>query len=439
VPKHAPTGVTKAGVTTASPYDANGNMLTGPGAKIMTYDAENRPLSVTFLGKRTCYVYGADGKRLKKVEGLPPTQDCTALPANANATVYFGAVEVRNWLILGQEQVLTYPHPAVKLVNGTTPSVATYLHRDGLSSVRAITSAAGVKIESALYKPFGEQSEWLLPGNPSPETKGWIGERYDADAGLQYLNARYYDPELSLFLQPDWFEVTTPGVGTNRFSYSFNDPINKWDPNGNQTKDDLEREHDLYSKAIDEAQDAIANGEDISPDDLAELYGIRDDLQSQIDDYLINEQADLTNILLDATKEIAGGTKLKVGKKIADQLLTGVRKNYVAGARRQAGVVAEQKKLYPDASVQTEQYLRGADGKILKGPDGTGRRLDVVVIQDGKVVGHPVEVTSMTADKTAQLAKESAIHNSGTVFVRDRTTGNLVEITGLVSRLERRP
>ena len=151
------------------------------------------------------------------------------------ATVYFGAVEIRNWKVAGQEQVLTYPHPAVKLVNGTTPAAATYLHRDGLSLVRAITNAAGVKIEAVLYKPFGEQSEWVLPGNAAPETKGWIGERYDADAGLQYLNARYYDPELSLSLQPDWFEVTKAGVGTNRFSYSFNDPVNKFDPGGNAT------------------------------------------------------------------------------------------------------------------------------------------------------------------------------------------------------------
>ena len=43
-------------------------------------------------------------------------------------------------------------------------------------------------------------------------------QTYDADAGLQYLNARYYDPELSLFLQPDWFEVTKAGIRTNRFS-----------------------------------------------------------------------------------------------------------------------------------------------------------------------------------------------------------------------------
>jgi RHS repeat-associated protein len=197
----------------------------------MTSGTRNRPPSVTVSvnNKRTCSVYGVDGTRLKKIENLAANANCAALPTTAVATVYFGAVEVRNWQVPGQEVVLTYPSPAVKLTNG----VASYLHRDHLGSVRAITDAVGARVESAVYKPFGEQTEFVTPGLTAPESKGWIGERYDADAGLQYLNARYYDPVLGMFLQPDWWEVLKPGVGTNRFSYSFNDPVNFGDPNGN--------------------------------------------------------------------------------------------------------------------------------------------------------------------------------------------------------------
>ncbi len=36
-----------------------------------------------------------------------------------------------------------------------------------------------------------------------------------------------------MFIQPDWFEVTKAGVGTNRYAYSGNDPVNISDPNGN--------------------------------------------------------------------------------------------------------------------------------------------------------------------------------------------------------------
>ena len=69
---------------------------------------------------------------------------------------------------------------------------------------------------------------------PSPPAHGYIGERYDDAAGLQYLNARYYDPRLAMFIQPDWWEVTQAGVGTNRYSYSFGDPVNGRDPTGHQ-------------------------------------------------------------------------------------------------------------------------------------------------------------------------------------------------------------
>jgi len=125
----------------------------------------------------------------------------------------------------------TYPHPNVKISRERgLPPQTDYLHRDQLDSVVLIAGDLGVEKVERLYEPFGADTEF---GIPDGEDFGFIGERKDAVTGLQYLNARYYDPELAMFIQPDWFEVTLVGVGTNRYSYSFNDPVNLRDPSGN--------------------------------------------------------------------------------------------------------------------------------------------------------------------------------------------------------------
>jgi RHS repeat-associated protein len=206
-------------------YDANGNMTSGLNSKTMLYDGENRPLSISQNGALVSeYVYGADGTRLKKIDGT-------------GTTLYVGGVEIRNPGV--SETVLAYPHPHIRLkyspdgAGGQNTDVS-YMFRDQLNSVTMIADENQAIEERSTYKPFGEENEQVLAASQAVETIGWIGERFDAGAGLQYLNARYYDPELALFLQPDWFEVTKAGVGTNRYSYSFNDPINMRDPGGNQ-------------------------------------------------------------------------------------------------------------------------------------------------------------------------------------------------------------
>jgi YD repeat-containing protein len=101
---------------------------------------ENRPLSVTHGGATTTYTYGADGTRLLRTD------------PSGNITATFGPVEIRN---VGSpaEQVLTYPHPDIRITNGTE---VTYLHRDHLNSVVAMTDAAGARAEARVYTPFGE-------------------------------------------------------------------------------------------------------------------------------------------------------------------------------------------------------------------------------------------------------------------------------------------
>jgi hypothetical protein len=40
----------------------------------------------------------------------------------------------------------------------------------------------------------------------------------------------------AMWIQADWLDPTAPGVGTNRYSYAYNDPINGLDPGGNATR-----------------------------------------------------------------------------------------------------------------------------------------------------------------------------------------------------------
>lgn len=131
VARHAPSSVTPAGqAAQALVYDLNGNMLTGLDGKQMTYDGENRPLSVTFGTKRTCYVYGADGVRLKNIEGTS-TQACTDPITTQKVTLYMGPVEVRGYGTGNAEEILLYPHSSVRISKTKDAGAPDIAHNNG--------------------------------------------------------------------------------------------------------------------------------------------------------------------------------------------------------------------------------------------------------------------------------------------------------------------
>ena len=226
-----PHAMTKIGAASIA-YDANGNLTSGLG-RVLTYDAENRPLTVTRDGVTTSYAYGPDGARVKKTVLAPGgTPVVTLYPGDQ--------MEVAN------DGTLTkYPHPDIRRVGMTS----CYVHRDHLQTVRMETAhtanpAAPVGLRQR-FNAYGERDA-VTGAVCAGESRGFLGQQHDDEAGLVYLNARWFDPAIGRFIQPDWWDPIdaeqarkgapvgwrTNPVGTNRYAYAANDPVNKADPSG---------------------------------------------------------------------------------------------------------------------------------------------------------------------------------------------------------------
>jgi len=73
------------------------------------------------------------------------------------------------------------------------------------------------------YSVYGEVSA-SDPNHPNRFL--FTGREFDADTGLYYYRARYYNPYIGRFLQTD------PVGGTNLYPYCSNNPTNRMDPSG---------------------------------------------------------------------------------------------------------------------------------------------------------------------------------------------------------------
>jgi RHS repeat-associated protein len=99
----------------------------------------------------------------------------------------------------------------------------TYYHADGLGSVRAMSDSTGVISTRYSYDAFGRtRAQEGLARNPYQFT----GQQVDAETGLVYLRARYYDPAIGRFLSRD------PVLTEHPYAYVGNNPISRVDLEG---------------------------------------------------------------------------------------------------------------------------------------------------------------------------------------------------------------
>ena len=82
------------------------------------------------------------------------------------------------------------------------------------------------------YHPFGEPRDTLQVIDTD---HGYTGQRADQSTGLMYYQARYYDPTLRRFTQPDTI-IPNPHnpQDLNRYTYTRNNPIRYTDPSGHK-------------------------------------------------------------------------------------------------------------------------------------------------------------------------------------------------------------
>jgi RHS repeat-associated protein len=217
-----------AGGTTYA-YDADGNLVgrtDAAGSTTVTYDAENRLTAVlppTGGGRR--YLYDALGNRSGVLgpDGQPARYLVDPTTPGGIAAEYDGTGAL----------VTRYAQGLGLVARQDAGSAPAYFSFDPMGNTRLVTDAAGAVVARYDYDPFGEPvSEQGTLSNPY-RFSGRFGARTEP-SGQVAMGARFYDPAMGRFTQPDPLGVAG---GVNLYQYAGNQPTGFVDPTGTQLDD----------------------------------------------------------------------------------------------------------------------------------------------------------------------------------------------------------
>ncbi|MBW6467480.1 MAG: RHS repeat-associated core domain-containing protein, partial [Brevefilum sp.] len=209
---------TTAGVPTAYTWDDAGNLLT-KGGQSFTWNKAGKLATWNGGTTSTAYAYNGDGVRV-------------GYTVAGTTTHYLQDLAWGMALVLREEtgsSAIDYLYGLDLIAQGDGVSHS-YLMADGLGSTRFLTDENGSVVARYSYDVFGlERSK-----TGSGETDfTFAGEQMDKDTGLQYLRARYFDPDDGRFISQDLFMGYENQPKTlNRFVYCGNNPSNEIDPLG---------------------------------------------------------------------------------------------------------------------------------------------------------------------------------------------------------------
>ncbi|TCK93197.1 RHS repeat-associated protein [Natranaerovirga hydrolytica] len=188
-----------------------------------TYNGFNQVTSVEKIAEGTRnithYTYNGEGLRTSKTE--------TTREGNNTTTFLYD----RQYVILettenGQE---TFYLRGINYIGMEREALTYYLYNGHGDVIHTVDEAGTIKNQYA-YDAFGNATFTL---EVEANAIRYSGEYYDANTGLYYLRARYYNPYIGRFISEDsyWGEDDNP-LSLNLYTYCHNDPVNYVDPSG---------------------------------------------------------------------------------------------------------------------------------------------------------------------------------------------------------------
>lgn len=134
---------------------------------------------------------------------------------------------IYKWLVTSS--LLSLLSPSVAFAQASV--TVTYYYTDQQGTPLATADASGNVISKFDYKPYGSVSS----GSPT-QGPGYTGHIEDADSGLVYMQARYYDPDVGRFLSTDPKVGAAGNVNSfGRYGYANMNPVSNIDPDGRGT------------------------------------------------------------------------------------------------------------------------------------------------------------------------------------------------------------
>ena len=256
------TTVGNGNLTYTVSHDSTNNIHT---VRYETYTSFNMPSQVVYgnfitntsstADRTLSYAYGPEHQRVRENVSLTGTGTSSYFAGN---TWYLngedslglsyekevranGTTENKHYLMAGG-QVFAVFTSRTGTLNGLAASTTSYFQHDQLGSIAVVTDENGVVKERLAYDPWGKRRNIMSsPGTPDTRdllvgkytNRGFTEHEHLDEIGMIHMNGRIYDPLIGRFMSADsLIEAPDQLASYNRYSYVWNNPLNRVDPSG---------------------------------------------------------------------------------------------------------------------------------------------------------------------------------------------------------------